>query len=198
MGHICASDDAPSSSCTIIQLHLCNSLPLCAFAHGTGLEAELRSSDQAKSSQAAELAALKNGAVASNASIESLQQELQSKTEQLQHAQAEASQLSAKHEQLRQECNEQTARCNKLQADLTNSGETITELQGRLQTETEALHAVQEELQGRLCEHASQHVVCQLAESCSLTYWHLPPRASLTHSDGTLALHAGSCPMSSG
>ena len=91
---------------------------------------------------------LKKAAAASDASHQALEEELHFAHEQLQHAQTQASQLTAEHELLQQACSEQTARCNQLEESLTGSSDSVSELQRQLQTETEALHAVQAELQG--------------------------------------------------
>jgi predicted RNase H-like nuclease (RuvC/YqgF family) len=120
----------------------------------TGLEAELKHQEHVSSSQAAEVTVLKNAAAASEASCQALAEELQSAHEQLQHAQTQAAKLTAEHERLQQTCSEQTARCNQLEENLTGSSDTVSELQRQLQTETEALHAVQAELQGTVLCHA--------------------------------------------
>lgn len=113
-------------------------------SHGkciTGLEAELKHQEEVSASQAAEVTVLKDAAAASKASC-------RAQAEELQHAQSQASQLTAEHERLQQTCNVQIARCNQLEENLTGSSDRVSELQRQLQTETEALHAVQAELQG--------------------------------------------------
>ena len=93
-------------------------------------------------------------AAASKASHQALEEDLHSANEQLQHAQTQASQLTAEHERLQQTCSEQTARCSLLEENLTGSSDKVSELQRQLQTDTEALHAVQAELQGTVLCHA--------------------------------------------
>jgi len=120
----------------------------------TGLEAELKHQEQVSASHAAEVTVLKDAAAASEASHQALTEELHSAHEQLQHVQTQASQLTTEHERLQQACSEQTARCNQLEENLTGSSDSVSELQRQLQRETEALHAVQVELQGTVIYHA--------------------------------------------
>ena len=98
---------------------------------------------------------LKDATAASEASHQTLKEEPHSAHEQLQHAQTQASQLTAEHERLQQACSEQTARCHRLEENLTGSSDNVSELQRQLQTETEALHAVQMQLRGTVIYHAS-------------------------------------------
>jgi len=118
------------------------------------LEAELQHQEHISASQAAEVTVLKDAAAASETIHQALEEDVQSANEQLQHAQTQASQLIAEHERLQQACSEQTTCCNQLEESLIGSRDTVSELQRHLQTETDALHAVQVELQGTVIYHA--------------------------------------------
>lgn len=129
----------------------------------TGLRAELQTAQEGSDGHVTELASLKHSAAASAASHHTLQQELQATAEQLQQAQTKASQLTSERESLQQACDQQTVRCDEMEAEVLSSGRAVSDLQDCLQAETEALGAVQEELQGAAalcCLHPLHVVYC--------------------------------------
>ena len=152
-----------------------------------GLEAELASAVKLGADQTAELAELKKAAVGMTQRRDALAEELQSSSERLDQAQNQLSDLTANHQSLQQRYDAQAGQCTDLETQLKERSSVFLQLQERLQAETEASTAVQQELEGVSAKESD----CKL--STSLISWLFACSNLLLYARQAVSEHCKNC-----